>query len=200
MSGDDAPLEYQLSGSPRELLFQVAHRELGEWREWRRIAEETGIDDPLDLYGGDHQNSPLIMPFELAADPTKSEDENLTEELGFELNVVSGTGELEGEGKLEVTDTGFEAYEVSFTAPGDTQSGPGQAVDDALLHDVDDGEATPVVRLPSAGQRHTLQVELRHDVWIVMWLRRKIPVYLDPDASRYTVLVPDVQLPSGRGE
>lgn len=200
VSGDDAPAEHELSGSPRELLFQIAHRHLGEWREWRRIAEETGVVDPLDLYGGGQVDSPLIVPFELDADPTATEDEDLTDELGFKLDVVSGTGELEGEGKLEVTDTDYEAYELTFTAPGDATAGPAQPVDYGRLHDVNGAEATPEIRLPSEGYRYTLQVELDHKLWLVLWLRRELPVYLDPEILRYTVLVPDVELPRGRGE
>lgn len=197
---EDAPLEHELSGSPRELLFQVAHRRLDEWRQWRRIAEETALVDPLDLNGRNHVDSPLIVPFELDADPTKSEDEDLTGELGFSVAVHTATGELEGEGLLEVTDTAYEEYEVTWTPPGGSTAGPAVTLTAADLHDVDGGEATPTVVLRSDDSRYYLELELRHDWWMVLWLRRKLPFYLDPDVARYTVLVPDIELPAGRGE
>lgn len=200
VDSEDAPTEHELSGSPRELLFQIAHRRLDEWRQWRRIAEETDLVDPLDPHGRDHIDSPLIVPFELDSDPSKSEDEDLTAELGFDVVVHTATGELDGEGLLEITDTAYEEYEVTFTAPGDSSPGPATKLTAADLHDVQGGEATPTVVLRSAGLRYYLELELRHDWWMVLWLRRELPVYLNPDVSRYTVLVPDLELPAGRGE
>jgi nucleoid-associated protein YgaU len=35
-----------------DTLSAIAHREYGDVREWRRIAQENRIDDPLSLAGG----------------------------------------------------------------------------------------------------------------------------------------------------
>lgn len=196
----DAPAAHQLTGSPRELLYQIAHRRIGEWRAWRRIAEKTGIIDPLDPHGREHTDSPLVVPFERDNDPSKTDDEDLTDELGFELAVHSATGELEGVGILRLTDTAVEEYEVTFQAPDDTAPGVAQTITYADLHDVAGAEATPSVRVASEGARYFVDIELRHDLFFVLWLRRELPIYFDPDVTRYTVLIPSVELPEGRGE
>ncbi|MFB6374479.1 MAG: hypothetical protein ABEN55_15475 [Bradymonadaceae bacterium] len=195
----EGPETHQLSGSQRETLLQIAHQHLGEWREWRRVAETSELEDAVDLFDRTHVDSPVVVPFELDQSPTTTEDENLTDELGVELVVHSASPELDGEGLLEVTDVGWEAYEVTFQPPSNR---PGASTTLAAedLHDVDGAERTPRLKLTAEQERYYLEIEITHRLWMVLWLRRELPIQLDPRIGRHTLVVPDAALPAGRGE
>lgn len=53
---------YALTQGLRESPFMISHLVTGEWRNWRTIIEETGIENPFDL--GD---------FDGSADPSRTE-------------------------------------------------------------------------------------------------------------------------------
>jgi hypothetical protein len=194
VEGEQAPTRHQLNGSPRQNLLQIAHRELGEWRQWRSIAEENGMVDPLDLAGVEHADeSRLVVPFELV-DGSGQEDEDLTEELGPSIRVHGATPEMSGTGALTVTDTNLGEFELMLTAPDGSTAGAAVAISETDFEDVDGEPVSRRLVLTSKGDRYFVDLSIDIDLWLILWLMRDTPIYFDPTAARAELLVPELEL------
>lgn len=192
--GERKKKRHPLNGSPRQNLLQIAHLELGEWRDWRDIAEENELTDPIDLAGAEHgDDSELIMSFELV-DGSGSEDENLTDELGHSITVHGATPEMSGTGTLTVSDTAMGEYELTLTAPDGSVAGTAVSVKDADFKDADGEGASRRFLLRADGDRYFVDLTLDADLWLILWLRRETPIYFDPSAGRAELLVPEPSL------
>jgi hypothetical protein len=196
---DDGPQGHRLHGSERENALTVAASELGAWRRWRAVADTTGLEDPLELRGRDQPDSPIIVPFE-DLDGAGELDENLTDELGADLTIRSASPSLDGEGVLSIQDMSPGTYTVTFKPPGAQWSSSPVWLDESELHDVDGAEATPVLAFHSHNDRYHLELEATHRSFIILWLRRELPIRFRPDAERFKVWAPDTELADGRGE
>lgn len=47
----DPRASIRLTFGERETPYALAHRAVGEWRQWRELLEASGIEDPFDLAG-----------------------------------------------------------------------------------------------------------------------------------------------------
>jgi len=204
VEGERAPKIHALTGSPRESLLQIAHREMGEWRDWRTIARANGLIDPVDPYGHAHQAATsFIAPFE-RIDGAGSEDEDLTAQLGHGLTLHAATPELSGVGYLVVSDVSSGEYTVSFKAPGDASAGASQSVTDAdFIGEYDAGlgeyaQLEPRTALQSDGGRYVVEVSFDIDAWLILWLMREAPITFNPQPAQHELLIPEPELDQGR--
>jgi hypothetical protein len=196
---DDAPRTYTLRGSERENLLQIAHRELGEWRLWRDIADENGLVDPLDLAGVEQpEESRLVIPFDVVAGGSGTEDEDLTTDLGHSITLEGATPELDGEATLTIEDTAVDEFEMTLTAPDGSTAGAAVAVSKSDFFDVDGEAITRRFVLRSENDRFAVDIELDIDLWLILWLRRCLPLYLSSSPARAELLVPEPELDEGR--
>lgn len=198
VDGDRAPRRYTLNASPRESLLQIAHRELGEWRDWREIARANGIIDPVIPHGFEHDvDQHFIVPFELI-DGTGMTEEDLTHDLGQGFSLHAATPELQGRGAIVVSDVAMGEYQMQFQAPGDAAPGVPERITDADFFGVDQNEVLRRVRLASVGARYLIEVSLSIDAWLIFWLMRETPIHFRPTAARTELLIPEPALDQGR--
>ncbi|MDZ7703367.1 MAG: hypothetical protein U5L04_02655 [Trueperaceae bacterium] len=180
-------------------MLQIAHRQLGEWRLWREIADENELVDPLDLSGRNHDSpSELVIPFEVVSGGSGTENENLTSELGPSIVIKGATPELEGAATLYISDTDWLEFELTFEAPDGSTAGAAVGVTESDFKDVDGEPVDRGFTLFSDNDRYTVDITLDLDLWLILWLRRCLPLYLDASASRAELLVPDPELDEGR--
>ena len=170
--------------------FQLAHRELGEWREWRALLDANGVISPFALRGADHtQSKRLVKDFPLD-DGSGFEPEDLTEDLGIPFDSSFPDRLIYGEGALLIEDIAEGKYTIAFRAPG---AEVGTSSDPVALLDAQwaDG-ALPFVELEH--EDIAIAFDLSRDLFLILWLAREFPVRFAPEPVRDTLMVPGVNL------
>jgi len=171
-------------------IFRLAHEGLGEWRDWRDVAELGGVDDPMDLRGMAHPPTlSATLDVELAAGQGAS-TEDLSADLGQTIGLEWATPELQGKGELLVTDTGEANFALALRAPGDDAIGDKVDVSLADFRDVDGEPVVQRALLMSASGRYAVDVELTLDMWLVLWLARCVDVAFVPEPTRDELEIP----------
>lgn len=181
----------ELHGGPRQTVWSIAHRTLGEWRRWADIAELNALEDPLDLLGRRHPADTSLMT---------AEGDNTSDDTGVVIELLAATPELAGDAFVEVEDVEPGVFELRLRAPGDEVGGSAVVLRESDFFD-ERGEARRVRRtLYSVAERFAVFIDLDIDALLMLWLFRPMALRCTPEATRTELVMPGRDLPAGRGE
>jgi len=167
-------------------IWTIAHLGLGEWRQWREVAEASEVVDPLDLEApelgvstdGEPNSSPRDFEGVPGGAPPVEVDLASQSELGVGPVVVSASRELFGLCVLRVEDVSPSSFLVALRGPAELDFGPGVELALASF----EGVASDEVRAPRlqlfSSSGFALTVSMTLDAWLVVWLARYWPMML----------------------
>lgn len=207
-----------LYGGQYENLYSLAHRFLGEWRLWRDLRDENGIENPFDLYNVelDDEASPTML-FEVPAVPGTYRRHNLalSTEWGVPIPVIGGAAVTRGTFYLwsEVERAGpwnatFDQYKLALEVDGELGPWSTFTDEDVNAYRIDfDLAATSYQReiLVTNGE-HWLILGISPEVWIMLFAGVKVEIEVTGEATAtdirdpYELILPELDLPLGRGE
>lgn len=181
----------ELHGGPRQTVWSIAHRALGEWRRWADIAELNALEDVFDLLGREHPGDTALIT---------EEGDNTSEDTGVVIELLTATPELAGDAFIDVEDVEPGVFELRLRAPGESEGGEAIVLRETDFFD-DDGDPKRVRRtLTSAAERFAVFIDLDIDALLMVWLFRPMALRCTPEATRTELVMPGRELPGGRGE
>lgn len=171
-------------------IFALAHQALGEWRRWRELLEQSGVEDGFELGGELLPDTLELYATTPLLDGSGSAPLDLTAELGVALGLSWGAGALVGDGALVVEDVAFGSYTLAFRAPSEAEAGPAVALDDDDFLGADGSEQPVQLELTSASGAARVALSLDRDAWLVLWMARELLVRFAPTPARDVLLAP----------
>ena len=173
-------------------IYQIAHTVLGEWREWRALAEANGVIDPLDLEAapleaaeeGEATAAPFLFPSVPEGGADVEVDLASAAELGVGPEVVDASPEMRGVVYLRVEDVAFGSFEVSARHETEEEWGASVPLLESAFEGAVETEARAVILYLSGAAGGLLVVRLTLDAWLVLWLARYWPLRINGDETR----------------
>lgn len=189
-----------------ESLYGLAARGLGEWRDWRDLAEQNELADPFNVTDRQAENdSPIAVVFDFpVSDSTTGETCEI--DIGARNPGPQPTLFVQGptapsEVILWVTERDVSGAQVfDYQLESDSgELGPATRITRDDFNNVL-GDATEIVIAVRASDGGALVMTLNIDTHFVFWFASKTP--LRPASSRASdgLVLPPLALPTGRGE
>lgn len=207
-----------LFGGFYENLYTLSHRFLGEWRSWRELRDENGIQNPFDLQNVELDSEASPQPlFEVPATPGtyRRSDLSLTTEWGVPIPILDGAELTRGTFYLwsEVERQGtifdnFDVYKLALEVDGVVGPWVEFRDEDVNAYKIDfELAATAYQReLVLENGEHWLMLGLTPEVWIMLFAGVKVEIYVTGSEQAtetrdpYELILPSLDLPLGRGE
>lgn len=158
-------------------MYALAHRGLGEWRQWRGLMAANDIDNALNLRGRQPSGTPTGNPW-----PSDIEDEDIFTEFGVEWSLIEASESMPEQFTLYLQD-----YDEYFTIKVSSDDEPAEDIY-VLLHSEVDGQDW--VEFTAYLGDQNVEIRMSSEAWLLFWFHRHLTVTTSFSDSRDLLLLP----------